>query len=138
MKKMVKYILLGMAILLLSGCGNNKSYKEISYQDVLIKMENKETFVLYIGSSECSACEKFSPVLKRVIKEYQLDVQYIDMAKLSEAEANKFATVINFGNSTPKVYFVKDGEYSQYNAIKGAQDYDTVVSKFKKNGYIKE
>ena len=127
-----------LAVLMLAGCGNNKSYTEISYDDVLQKMEDKETFVLYIGSSECSACVQFKPVLERVIREYDLDVLYIDMAKLSDEQYNKFITVINLGNATPRVYFIEEGDYSQYSAIRGAVDYDTVVAKFKQSGYIEE
>lgn len=125
-------------LLLFVGCGKIKSYQEISYESLLTKLENKETFILYIGSSDCTACESFNPVLKSVLKDYQISVQYIDVEKLSKEDLHHFETIINFGNSTPKVYFIEKGEYSQYNAIKGTQSYDYIVLKMKQNGYIKE
>lgn len=134
-KKLVLFVILCCFV---TACGKGASYKEINYQTFLTRMENKETFILYIGSSSCSACESFKPTLESVIKKYGIPVDYIDVSKLSKEELNEFGTIINFGNSTPKVYFIKDGEYSQYNAIKGTQDYDYVVSKMKKNGYITE
>lgn len=137
MKKLKKILLLILVLFSLTACGK-KSYKEISYQSFLTKMENKETFILYIGSSTCSACARFKPTLETVMTEYDIHVDYIDISKLTNEQISEFSTIINFGNSTPKVYFIKEGEYSQYNAIKGAQDYDYVVSKMEKNGYIKK
>lgn len=138
MKKVCKLISIFLMIFFLSGCGGLKSYKEISYKETKEKINNKETFILYIGSSSCTACKSFKPVLEKVIKDYQIKVSYIDVSKLSDEEVNEFSTIINFGNSTPKVYFIKDGEYSQYNAIKGTQEYDYVVEKMKTNGYIEK
>lgn len=137
MKQIKKILLVILVLLCVTACGKS-SYKEISYQTFLDKMEKKETFILYIGSSTCSACSRFQPTLEKVIQEYHINVDYIDISKLTDEEMNEFGTIINFGNSTPKVYFIKEGEYSQYNAIKGAQDYDYVVSKMEKNGYIKK
>lgn len=136
--KKLKIIVLVSFFLLLTGCGGIKSYQEISYEKLLTKLENKETFILYIGSSTCTACESFKPTLESVIKDYQIKVDYLNVEKLSEDELHEFGTIINFGNSTPKVYFIEEGEYSQYNAIKGTHSYDYVVSKMKNNGYIKD
>ena len=139
MKKIGKLLLLTILLLGLTGCfSKGKSYHELSYDEEMQKMEQKETFVLYIGSSNCSACEKFKPTLEQVITEYDLMVYYIDVAKLTDEQANKFVTVINFGNATPKVYFIEEGDYSQYKAIRGAEDYETVVTKFQQSGYIEK
>jgi predicted bacteriocin transport accessory protein len=113
-----------------------KTYSEISFDELKIKMNNNETFVIYIGSNECSACAVFSPKLDKVINKYNIDVDYINVGKLDYDEINELMTVINFGASTPKVFFVDNGEYSQYNQIKGNQPYDMVIQKFKENGYI--
>ncbi len=137
MKQLKKILLFLLPLFLLCGCVKLTTYKEVSYKTVKKKIENKESFILYIASSECSACAMFKPTLEMVIKDYQIKVSYLNIIKMSKEEVSEFENIINFEGSTPKVYFIKDGEYSQYNAIKGAQDYDYVVSKMKANGYIK-
>ena len=43
-----------LMIILLTGCGNPK-YTEISYEQLKEKLDNKDTFVLLLGSDTCSA-----------------------------------------------------------------------------------
>ena len=55
MKKILKKILF-MVILVLSltGCGNKiKTYEEISYKQFVQKIENKDSFILFIVAESC-------------------------------------------------------------------------------------
>lgn len=117
--------------------GRKTSYTEINLNQLTKKMENNDTFILYIGSSTCTACQSFNPTLKRVIKDYNVTIYYINVHKLNESENSDLLALINYNSSTPKVYFIENGEYSQYNMISGVRSYEDVVEKLEKNGYIK-
>lgn len=130
-------LLLIIGGLLISGC-SHKTYTEIDYNTYKEMVDNKDSFVLFIGSSECSHCADYKVTLDKIIKKYDLDVKYIDLASMEDADYNEFKSKVSF-SGTPTTIFVKKGkEINHYNRIVGAKDYDYIVDKFKKNGYIKE
>ena len=113
------------------------TYTEISYSDFNKKIENKESFALFVGSSNCSHCDDYKITLNKLISEHQIEVYYIDVAKMTNDEINEFKTVINF-SGTPTTVFITDGvEKTVYNRIVGALSYSKVEDKFEKAGYIK-
>lgn len=72
-----------------------------------------ETKVLYIGSSSCSVCTRFTPFMKYLSEKYNFMYYYIDAATISSTELqtvlDKVGEDINdFG--TPYVVFLKDGK----------------------------
>lgn len=141
----MKKIILGFVVMIgvclcITGCGSKKTtYTELSYADFMKKIENKESFPLVVGSSQCSHCADFKITMEKFIKDYQVTVYYVDILKLSEEEYNKFVTIVNFGGSTPTTVFITDGEEKTvYNRIVGALSYSKVVSKYTSAGYIKE
>lgn len=131
-------IVLIIAIMYFFGFFEKKNYcTEISLNQLEEKMNNKETFIIFFGSTTCSHCKDFQPTLNQVIKDYDVTIYYLNVHNLSKEENNELLNLINYGSSTPQLYFVKDGEYSQYNKLSGARSYKEVVEKLKKNGYIK-
>lgn len=135
---MKKLIILGlMCICLLTGCGKLKTYQEITYTEYNKMIEEKQNFVLFIGSETCSACAVYKEYLNEVIKDYQVEVKYIDLDKVTEDEYNKLKARHSF-SGTPTTIFITDGyEKSTYNRINGSKEYNKIVEKFKENGYIK-
>lgn len=137
MKKFLCLIMV-LFVFLISGCGSKKftTYHEISYEEYLSMVENKESFPLVIGSATCSACAMFKGTMETFIKKYQVDVRYIDISKLSEENYGKLMTDVNF-NSTPTTIFIVNGsQKSVYQRIVGAESYSNVVNAYKKQGYI--
>lgn len=125
-------------ILLLAGCGSKlTTYNEIDYKKLQNKLDSKQSFILFIGSSTCSHCASFKVTLDKVIKDYQIDVSYIDIAKLSEDDRNLMNSKIQF-KYTPTVIFIEKGVASSAinKRIVGEASYDTVIKKLKNNGYI--
>lgn len=112
------------------------SYIEISYEEYNDKISNKEDFILYLGSSYCSHCANFKPVLESIIKNYNLEVYYLDMSKLID---NEYAIVQNKTKlqGTPTIVFIENGVVKTSPKIVGEASYDTALSKFKESGYIK-
>ena len=110
--------------------------KEIDYDAYKEMINNKESFILFIGSDECSHCADYEITLNRVIKKYNVEVNYLNLLDMSDEQLNEFKSQISF-TGTPTTIFIKNGEEdSHYNRIVGAVDYDEVVKKFEDNGYI--
>lgn len=134
MKKFLCLVLL----IILTGCGNKlTTYSEISYKELNQKLDQKENFVLLLGSSTCSHCKAFKKTLDAVIKDYQVEVFYIDVSKLSEDDKNSLSSKIQF-KYTPTLIFIEEGVASSAinKRLVGESTYDKVVKKFKSNGYI--
>lgn len=127
-----------MALFMLTGCGANKTYDEISYNELNRMIENKQDFILFIGSDTCSACNMYKKTLNNVIKEYGTDVKYIDLAKLSETEESSLISKFPI-KGTPTTVFITDGEEKDtHNRLIGSAKKSKVTEKFKENGYIKD
>lgn len=133
-------VLFCVSILTVTACSKQyTTYEEVSVDTVFQMLDDKESFILFIGSSTCSHCASFEPKLNQVIKKYQVKVYYLDVNQLTETENAKFNARISYGNSTPITVFIKDGEEEgSYNRIRGDQDIDVIESMFRKNGYIEE
>ncbi len=133
----MKKLLLICFIIFLAGCSVLKTYDEISYKNLNKMLNNKEDFVLFIGSSTCSACDSYKLTLNQVISKYNVDIKYIDLSKLSEKETSKLTAMFPI-SATPTTVFVKDGkEEDTYNRIIGSVKYSKIVQKLKENKYIK-
>lgn len=140
---MKKFFVIGLIVTfvcVVTGCNKKMTtYEEINYGQFKEKIENKDSFALFVGSSQCSHCDDYKVTLNKFITNYQVQVYYIDVAQMTNEEINEFNTVVNFGGSTPTTVFITDGiEKTVYNRIVGALPYNKVVSKFEKAGYIKE
>lgn len=137
MKKYFKVGILIALIVMLSGCG--KSYmKKISYNEYKDLITNKETFILEIMRTDCSACINFKPKIEEVAKKYKIEVKYINTDDLTDEEYKNLE--IDTGiTGTPTVIFYNDGiEKTKSSRINGSVSIDRIISKFKTNGFIEE
>ena len=137
MKKIMFVIL--TAMVLMTGCTNKlNTYEEINYDGFIEKVENKESFILFVGSATCSHCDAFKKTINKIVKKYQVNIYYIDIHEFTSEQLNKFKTYINF-DSTPTTVFIYDGEEkTTYNRIIGNVSYEKVIERLTKEGYIKE
>ncbi len=137
MKRLVIWIIL---ILGLTACSSTstpqKSLMEINYDEFQTKAKNEENYILYIGSTTCSHCQEFKPVLEEVIAEYSLDVYYLDIYKLDK-DQNTYVWDVSKIKGTPTIVFVKNGEIELFPRIIGTVSKSTLIQKFKSAGYIK-
>lgn len=137
---MKKYLKLGIIlcfILILTGCG--KSYmKEISYQEYKKLIENKETFILEIMRTDCTACKSFKPKITQVAEDYKIEIKYINTDHLSKEETDELYQVTGI-SGTPTVIFYHEGnEETIASRINGSVSVDKIISKLKVSGFIKE
>lgn len=134
---MRKILILIVALFMLTGCGGNKTYDEISYDELNKMLEDKQDFILFIGSDTCSACNTYKGTLNDVIEEYGTDVKYIDLASLSEAQESSLISKFPI-TGTPTTVFITNGEEEDtHNRIVGSAKKSEIIEEFKDNGYIK-
>lgn len=120
------------------GCNKNKEpYIEIDYNQLEEKINNKDSFILVIGSNQCTHCASYKLTMTDIVNKYNIEIYYIDIYQLNDSELAKLNNKFSF-SGTPVTVFVEGGKEkdSQFNRIDGAKDYDYVIEKLKKNKYI--
>lgn len=139
MKKFIKYFVLVISFMfILCACTKSNSHiKEISLKDLKTKINNKESFALYIGNENCSHCVAYLPTLEEVLDKYNITVYHLDNSKLSTNELSKLKEYVNITGTPTIAFLVKGEEESTLYRITGEASYDTTVQKFKDAGYIK-
>lgn len=139
MKKSLKIVIILLAVCLFTGCGNSSSYmKEISYSDYKELLENKETFILEIMRTDCSACISFKPKITQVTNDYKVEVKYINTDHITDEEKETLFDETG-ATGTPTVIFYHDGvEETVASRITGSVSVDKIISKFKASGFIEE
>ena len=140
-----KLIILAIVVSLIVGLAlygitvvTNKGYVEMNYTQLKQKMENKETFVLFIGTESCSACNMYKEILNnKFAKEYRtVTIFYIDVSKLTDAESASFNATFDY-SVTPTTLVITEGRVSNIDKIEGSNNYDNLIELLKRKGIIK-
>lgn len=136
---MKKVLLVLFVLLSLTACNKKFSKGEVvtAYADeVLEKLENKESFIVYVGYDDCQSCKEFKPILNQLIENYDITIYYLPTDdkqtedQLNEIQYNYFYRMY----WTPTTYIVEDGEVI---AIKEQLiEYEELVEWLKEYGKI--
>ena len=82
---------------------------ETTTGEILEKVENGETLVVYFGQTTCGHCIEYGPIVEQVCEEDGATI-YKVMLDLSEGSDN-LVLINEYGlEYTPTTYFFKDGE----------------------------
>ncbi len=91
--------------------------EEISHEEYKKLLEDKSSFILYVGRSTCPDCERFEPVLDTI--QFQSEIKHLDTQAYKDAITNEeenaqenydaFKSEVNY-EWIPYVCAVKDGE----------------------------
>ena len=138
MKKFIYFSILCICLLLITGCGGNKYLKEISYKEYKNLIKNKETFILEIMRTDCSACKDFKPKLTDVVNDYKIEVKYINTDHLSKKEIDKLYDDTGISGTPTVIFYTKGTEETVSSRINGSVSEEKIISKFKAAGYISE
>lgn len=126
-------------ILILNKNSNKSKLFELNVNEVIEKIDNKESFILCVSQTTCSHCNSYKPKLEQVSKDYNIEVFYIDIDKYNEKDRNLFLENVSFDGATPITIFFKEGyETTTTNRINGNVSIEKIVDKFKKNNFIKD
>lgn len=115
------------------------NFIKLSYNEVMNKLNNNETFVLCVSATECTHCQNYKPKLKKIANEYDVKIYYTDVDTFSDEDYDKFKNDVSFDGATPVTIFFKEGkEETTATRIEGDVSSNKVINKLKKNGFINE
>ena len=115
------------------------NFIKLSYDEVMDKLSNNETFVLCVSATECTHCQNYKPKLKKIANEYGVKIYYTDVDTFSDEDYDKFKNDVSFDGATPVTIFFKEGkEETTATRIEGDVSSNKVINKLKKNGFINE
>jgi len=109
----MRKILLCLALLstMLVGCSKvEQSYSySLTVQEVLDKIENQEDFVVYLGTTTCTACQNFAPIAEKMNENYDTQIYHVEL-DLEEDETLKeeLLSIIPV-EYTPSINAIVDG-----------------------------
>lgn len=142
-------VILAVLLFVLVGCSSGKTVNEIKSTQVMTKIDNKESFLLYVASDTCSACLAFKPTLDEAIKNKGFDVYRIALdkenvmsdGKTSNPEGQKNVEKLldtYLGGKvkvTPTLVYVEEGTVKSIS--EGALQYTQLLTWLSDNGIIK-
>ena len=134
----IKFLLIGIFIVFLTGCGNSSNtITEIDYSKLDDMINNKESFILEVVQTGCRHCEEFSPRFKAILKTNDLEAYSLNLSNLTNEEREKFSNLTTSVTGTPTVLFFEDGKETS-NKISGAVSNEKIEEHLKNGGYIKK
>lgn len=111
---------------------------KLNYNEIIEKLDNKETFILCISRTTCIHCNNYKPKLKKVASKYNIKIYYTNVDNYTKKELEDFSSRISFDGSTPVTLFIKDGEEkTTATRIEGDVSVNKIIDKLKKNSFIK-
>ena len=119
MKKKIKYLLIGILVLILTGCSSSKVITDIDYSKLEEMIDNKESFILEVVQTGCSHCEEFSPRFKAVLKTNDEEAYSLNLYNMTDEERKKFNELTTSVSGTPTVLYFEDGKETSHK-INGA------------------
>ena len=87
----------------------NNHLVEISFKELQEKIDNKDSFILLLSQTTCSHCAEYRPVLKKVLKNYDIYAYEIATDKLDKEQTAKLKDIAN-ASGTPTTVFIENGE----------------------------
>lgn len=127
-------------IFILNFIKNNKGtyLKDITYIEYVEKVNNSDTFILYVKQTNCKHCKSFTPKFSNILEKNKLEAYSLNLTDMEVEEKNLFINELSV-DSTPTILFFKDGiELGSYSRIIGSKSEEYVIKKLKLNGYIEE
>lgn len=112
---------------------------EIDIDEYLDLKEGSEASIIYIARPTCHYCQEMEPIVKNIVYEYGIEVNYLNTDELDDEGQSKLIKSDDYfseGYGTPLLLVVKDDEIVDIQ--EGLSDKDTTVNFFKDNGLIEE
>lgn len=115
--------------------------KEIGIDEYLDLKEGSEASIIYVARPTCHYCQQMEPIVKNIVYEYGITVNYLNTDELDDEGQAKFIQSDDYfdekgGYGTPMLIIVKDDDF--VDVLEGLNTRDTAVQFFKDNGLINE
>ena len=102
------------------------------------KSSSGETVVTIIGSSTCSHCQEYKPVITTLAKKYQFKLFFFEADKLNEDDSDKLYNTYDlesFDGRVPYTFIIKDNKFVISKT--GFANREDTIEFLKENGVIK-
>ena len=112
---------------------------DIDIDEYLDLKEGSEASIIYIARPTCHYCQEMEPIVRNIVYEYGIEVNYLNTDELNDdgqAKLIKSDDYFSEGYGTPLLLVVKDDEIVDIQ--EGLSDKDTTVNFLKDNGFINE
>ena len=114
---------------------------DIDIDEYLDLKEGSEASIIYIARPTCHYCQEMEPIVRNIVYEYDIEVNYLNTDELDDEGQADFIESNDYfdeegGYGTPMLIVVKDDEF--VDVLEGLTDKDTAVNFFKDNGLIEE
>ena len=146
MKKQKKKIIIIVAACLVLLVGaivadrllSGSNLKEIKYDQMMEKVDKKETFIVLFSQTTCSHCQAFKPKLAVVAKEYNLKIYYLETDKVAADDYKQLKKNFSFSGTPTTLFIIKGEEKTAATRINGDVSKEKIITKLKSNGFIDE
>lgn len=139
-KKAIIIIIICLVLLIGAFVGDRvlskSNLKEIKYDKMMEKINNKESFIVLFSQTECTHCKAFKPKLKKVANEFNIVIYYLETDLLDEDTYNDLKKIFSFSGTPTTVFVVNGEEKSAATRIEGEASREKIISKLKSNGFI--
>ena len=125
-----------IVLFMIVGCTKKASIKNTSYDEIMRKINNNETFILALINNEDKEYKTFNNNLKTIVKDYNINVSYLNVNNLNTTQLEEIKAIVNY-EDTPILVYIKEGiEDNPNNRIIGDISIDRMIEIFKNAGYI--
>jgi hypothetical protein len=105
-------------------------FVSLDYDELIKKIEQNETFQIYIGSKELQQAENFVYMTNKLAKERGVDtIYYLKSSELSDDELLNIKVLSNMNISLPTLIYWVSGETESnaphISSLKGFEDYNS-------------
>ena len=126
MKKKHLILLCLIALIFFGGCQKKSkaegSVLHSSVNEIIQMMENKQTFIFYIGQTTCASCKEFRPIAEQFAKSNEMNIYYLEMDTEDEDEfeefKEKYTPKLLY---TPTAFVVIEGEITEFRVVSNTQ-----------------
>ena len=140
MKKLLLCLMTLFVVLTISGCKKEEKTYEYNYTatEVVEKIENDETFVVYLGTTTCSHCQAYGKLVPDYNKKYDLEIGHVVLDEVDKTDREGYDALMSILpiEYTPTTYFIIAGEMA--GSVVGALDEEEIVDELIKYGFLEE
>ena len=116
---------------------DEKDFESIDIDKYLEYYNGSEEKIIFIGRPTCSYCQVAEPIVKKINKDYDLTIYYLNTDDFVGDDEATFVTSDEFlkdGYGTPMLFIVSNG--SIVDKVDGLSDTAHYLDFFKKNNFI--
>ncbi len=123
MKKFVALLVILLTIL--AGCSTANDVTTLKASDAIKRLDAAESMVLVIGISTCAACKEYKPIVREIVKNYEVEIFYVELDSDVNTDVNSLIEkYLIEARWTPTTYIFKNGVLVESKT--GAINYSTL------------